>query len=55
MSYTENKLVHLCALSKAAFFFQCTLVFCIYVCVRISDPLEVELQIAMSCHVGAGN
>jgi hypothetical protein len=26
-----------------------------YVCVRASDPLELELQTAVSCHVGAGN
>jgi hypothetical protein len=39
---------------------------CIYVCVlyaysthrdqrRVSDPLELELQLSVSCHVGAGN
>ena len=23
-----------------------------YVCVRVSDPLELELQTVLSCHVG---
>lgn len=42
--------------------------FCLYVCLcttcmpvacesqkRVSDPLELELQVIMSCHVGAEN
>ena len=28
---------------------------CIYVCVRMLDPLELELQTVVSCPVGAGN
>ena len=28
---------------------------CIYVCVRVSDPLELELQTVVSCHVSAEN
>jgi len=27
----------------------------LYVCVRVSDPLELELQTVVSYHVGAGN
>jgi hypothetical protein len=27
---------------------------CIYVWVRVLDPLELELQTVASCHVGAG-
>ena len=26
-----------------------------YVCVRVLDPLELELQMAVSCPVGVGN
>ena len=26
-----------------------------HVCVRVSDPLELELQTVVSCHVGARN
>ena len=25
------------------------------ICVRVSDPMELELQTGVSCHVGAGN
>ena len=28
---------------------------CMYVCVRVSDPLGQELQTVVSCHVGIGN
>jgi hypothetical protein len=35
-------------------FILCTLA-CMYVCVRMLDPLELELQTVVSCHVGAGN
>jgi hypothetical protein len=28
---------------------------CMYVCVRIPDPLELELQTVVSCHVDSGN
>ena len=28
---------------------------CMYVCVRVLDPLELELKTVVSCHVGAGN
>lgn len=28
---------------------------CMHICVRASDPLQRELQTAVSCHVGAGN
>ena len=28
---------------------------CMYVCVRLSDLLEIELQTILSCSVGAGN
>jgi hypothetical protein len=28
---------------------------CVYICVRESDPLELELQMVVSCHVVAGN
>jgi hypothetical protein len=27
----------------------------LYVYVRVSDPLELELQTVVGCHVGAGN
>ena len=34
----------------------CVLVcWCLSVCVRVSDPLELELQTVVSCHMGAGN
>lgn len=37
------------------YFFKCALVFtCIYFCMRVSDTLELELQI-VNCHVGTGN
>jgi hypothetical protein len=26
-----------------------------FVCVRVSDPLELELQTVASCHMDAGN
>ena len=26
---------------------------CMYVCVRVLDPLELEIQTVVSCHVGA--
>jgi len=37
-------------------FILCALVFCLCVClcVRVWDPLELELQTVVSCHVGAG-
>ena len=28
---------------------------CMHVCVRVLDPLEVELQAVVSCYVGGGN
>ena len=28
---------------------------CVYVGVKMSGPLELELQAVVSCHVGAGN
>ena len=28
---------------------------CMYVCVRVLDPLVLELQTVVSCHVDAGN
>jgi hypothetical protein len=28
---------------------------CMYVCVRVLDTLELDLQTVVSCHVGAGN
>lgn len=28
---------------------------CMYFCLRISDPLELELQTVLNCHVVAGN
>jgi hypothetical protein len=31
------------------------LVLCLHVCVRMSHPLELDLQTAVSSHVGAGN
>jgi hypothetical protein len=33
----------------------CALVFCLQVSVRVTDSLKLEIQIAVSCHVGAGN
>ena len=30
-------------------------VFCVYVCMRMLDPLELKLETIVSCHVGAGN
>ena len=36
--------------------FMCISVFaCMYICVRVLDPLELELQTVVSCHVVAGN
>ena len=35
-------IVHWCLLAHA-------------ICVKVSDPLELELQTGVSCHVGAGN
>ena len=32
-----------------------TLLFCLHVCVRVLDPLELEWQTVVSCHVHAGN
>ena len=38
------------------FFFMCNwFLACTYFCVRVSDPLKLELQTVVSCHVGAGN
>ena len=37
------------------FYFMCIGVLPVYVCVRVLDPLEVELQTVVSCHVDAGN
>ena len=28
---------------------------CMFVCVRVLDPLELKLQALVSCHIGAGN
>lgn len=28
---------------------------CMFVCVKVSETLELEIQIVVSCHVGAGN
>ena len=28
---------------------------CMYICVRVLDLLELELQTVVNCHVGAGN
>jgi hypothetical protein len=28
---------------------------CIYVCVKVLGPLELDLQTLVSCHVGSGN
>jgi hypothetical protein len=28
---------------------------CVCVCLRVSDPLELELQTLVNCHVCAGN
>lgn len=28
---------------------------CMYVCARVLDTLEVELQIVVNCHVAVGN
>lgn len=28
---------------------------CIHVCVKVSDPLDLELQTVVSCHVSDGN
>jgi hypothetical protein len=36
-------------------FFLCAMVFCLYDCVRMSDPLKPELQAVVSCRVGAWN
>ena len=32
----------------------CALVFCLHVCVRATNPLELEFQTVISSHVGAG-
>lgn len=54
MSSTDIILsLHHCALKKM-YLFLCELVFCVGVCVRVLDPLDLLLQIAVSCHVGAG-
>ena len=44
-----------CFLNAVPFFIFCVWVFCMYICVRMLDPLELELQTGVSCHVGAGN
>ena len=36
------------------FYFMCIGVLPVYVCVRVSDPLDQELQAGVSCRVGAG-
>ena len=37
-------------------FIVCALVFCLHVfCVKVLDILGLELQMVVSCHVGAGN
>ena len=36
-------------------FLLCTLVFCMHVHVRVSGPLELELQTVVNCYVGAEN
>lgn len=28
---------------------------CVYICIEVSENLELELQISVSCNVGAGN
>jgi hypothetical protein len=35
--------------------FLCALMLCLHVFMRVLDPLELELQTAVSHHVGAGN
>jgi hypothetical protein len=37
------------------FSFMCTGVLPAYACVMVLDPLELELQTVVSCHVNAGN
>ena len=38
---------------SSSFYISCALVFLLHAC--LYDPLELELQTAVSCHVGAGN
>jgi hypothetical protein len=33
----------------------CVLVFCLHMCLCMTDPLELGIQIAVSCHAGAQN
>jgi hypothetical protein len=44
---------HLLTFFKICFISWCFA--CMYVCMRVSDPLELESQTGVSCHVGAGN
>lgn len=37
---------------KMIFLILSTRVFCLLVCVRLSGPLELELQTVVSCHMG---
>lgn len=37
---------------KMIFLILSTWVFCLLVCVRLSGPLELELQTVVSCHMG---
>lgn len=37
---------------KMIFLILSTQVFCLLVCVRLSGPLELELQTVVSCHMG---
>lgn len=37
------------------YLFLCAVVLYLNVCAKVTEPLELELQILVSCHVGAGN
>lgn len=45
-----------CILMRIPFYSLCALMFaCMYVCVRLSESLELELQTSVNGHVGDGN
>ena len=52
---SDSQLYFLKDFLKFILFHACWCFACMYVCVRVLDPLELELQTGVSCLVGAGN
>ena len=40
---------------KNIYLLLCAFMFCVYICVRAPEHLELELQTVVRCHAGAGN